>query len=78
MTKKPANWLVRAVWGPHSGEDPAVLRVFFAQLRRKIEPDPDAPTYVHTVPRIGYRFGSGDREADHSAGTSALAPLRGS
>ena len=50
--------LLRAAWGMGCREDPATLRVFIAQLRRKIEPDADAPTYLHTVPRIGYRFGS--------------------
>jgi two-component system KDP operon response regulator KdpE len=50
--------LIRAVWGTDYGETRATLRVFIGQLRRKIEPDPDAPTYIHTVPRIGYRFGS--------------------
>jgi two-component system KDP operon response regulator KdpE len=50
--------LLRAVWGPNGGQGPAALRVFLAQLRRKIEPDPEAPTYLHTVARIGYRFGS--------------------
>jgi two-component system KDP operon response regulator KdpE len=50
--------LIRAVWGPDYGATPATLRVFIAQLRRKIEPDADVPTYIHTIPRIGYRFGS--------------------
>jgi two-component system KDP operon response regulator KdpE len=50
--------LIRAVWGADYGATPATLRVFIAQLRRKIEPDPDVPTYIHTIPRIGYRFGS--------------------
>jgi two-component system, OmpR family, KDP operon response regulator KdpE len=54
----PYSELIRAVWGMHGGENLATLRVFIAQLRRKIEPDADAPTYLHTVPRIGYRFGS--------------------
>ena len=48
---------MRAVWGTDYGAVSAMLRVFIAQVRRKIEPDPDAPTYIHTVPRVGYRFG---------------------
>ena len=50
--------LLRALWGDAYTDAYATLRVFIAQLRRKIEPDPDASTYIHTVPRIGYRFGT--------------------
>ena len=32
------------------------LRVFINQLRKKIEPDPQHPRYIHTEPWIGYRF----------------------
>jgi two-component system KDP operon response regulator KdpE len=48
--------LLRAVWGDAYVEASPILRVFIAQLRRKIEPDPDRPTYILTEPRIGYRF----------------------
>lgn len=43
------------VWGlePH---DPAKLRVFITQLRRKIEDDPTQPRYIITEPGVGYRF----------------------
>jgi len=45
-----------AVWGAAHAGNMAILRVFIAQLRRKIEPDPERPSYIETVPRIGYRF----------------------
>ncbi len=48
--------LIRTGWGMQWGGNRTMLRVFVAQLRRKIEPDPDHPTYIHTVARIGYRF----------------------
>lgn len=48
-----------AVWaGEHSGQT-EYLRVIAAQLRKKIEPDPAAPLYVHAVPWVGYRFEPG-------------------
>jgi two-component system KDP operon response regulator KdpE len=50
--------LLRAVWGPGYAEDQALLRVFVAQLRRKIEPNAGAAYYILTVPRVGYRFRS--------------------
>lgn len=35
------------------------LRVYMAQIRRKLERDPARPRYFRTEPRIGYRFESG-------------------
>jgi two-component system, OmpR family, KDP operon response regulator KdpE len=48
--------LLQAVWGPDYGEETEYLRVFINQLRKKIEPDPQRPRYIHTEPWIGYRF----------------------
>jgi two-component system KDP operon response regulator KdpE len=48
--------LLQAVWGPDYGEETEYLRVFINQLRKKIEPDPHHPRYIHTEPWIGYRF----------------------
>jgi two-component system, OmpR family, KDP operon response regulator KdpE len=48
--------LLQAVWGPDYGEETEYLRVFINQLRKKIEPDPRKPRYIHTEPWIGYRF----------------------
>jgi len=48
--------LLQAVWGPDYGEETEYLRVFINQLRKKIEPDPKKPRYIHTEPWVGYRF----------------------
>jgi two-component system, OmpR family, KDP operon response regulator KdpE len=48
--------LLQAVWGPDYGDETEYLRVFINQLRKKIEPDPHHPRYIHTEPWIGYRF----------------------
>jgi two-component system, OmpR family, KDP operon response regulator KdpE len=48
--------LLQAVWGPDYGEETEYLRVFINQLRKKIEPDPKHPLYIHTEPWVGYRF----------------------
>ncbi len=48
--------LLQAVWGPDYGEETEYLRVFINQLRKKIEPDPKNPRYIHTEPWVGYRF----------------------
>lgn len=48
--------LLQAVWGPDYGDETEYLRVFINQLRKKIEPEPHRPRYIHTEPWIGYRF----------------------
>ena len=48
--------LLQAVWGPDYGDETEYLRVFINQLRKKIEPDPHHPCYIHTEPWVGYRF----------------------
>jgi two-component system KDP operon response regulator KdpE len=48
--------LLSDVWGPTHAEQPHYLRVFMAQLRRKLEPDPARPRYLLTEPGVGYRL----------------------
>jgi two-component system KDP operon response regulator KdpE len=48
--------LLKEVWGPQYGEETNYLRVFMAQLRRKLEPQPSNPRYFITEPGMGYRF----------------------
>jgi two-component system, OmpR family, KDP operon response regulator KdpE len=48
--------LLGEVWGHAYEDDTHTLRVHIANLRRKIEPDPQAPRYIRTDPGVGYRF----------------------
>ena len=48
--------LLQEVWGPAYGTETNYLRVYVAQLRRKLEPDPASPRYLITEPGLGYRF----------------------
>jgi two-component system, OmpR family, KDP operon response regulator KdpE len=48
--------LLQEVWGPTYAEETHYLRVFLAQIRRKLEPDPSHPRYFITEPGMGYRF----------------------
>ena len=52
--------LLAAVWGGQSTEQVEYLRVFVAQLRKKLEPLPNSPRYIVTDPWVGYRFEPGD------------------
>ncbi len=58
--------LLKDVWGPTYGEETNYLRVFMAQIRRKLEPDPAAPRYFKTEPGMGYRFDNEDGAAGDS------------
>jgi two-component system KDP operon response regulator KdpE len=48
--------LLQEVWGPTYRSETNYLRVYLAQLRRKLEPDPSRPRHLITEPGMGYRF----------------------
>jgi two-component system KDP operon response regulator KdpE len=48
--------LLNEVWGPNSTEQAQYLRVYIAQLRRKLESDPARPKHLQTEPGVGYRL----------------------
>jgi two-component system KDP operon response regulator KdpE len=56
--------LLKAIWGPHSVDQPEHLRVLIGSLRKKIEPNPSTPKYILTEPWVGYRFADSDSPDD--------------
>jgi two-component system KDP operon response regulator KdpE len=52
--------LPQEVWGPRYESETNYLRVYMAQIRRKLEPDPARPRYFLTEPGLGYRFEQGE------------------
>jgi two-component system, OmpR family, KDP operon response regulator KdpE len=48
--------VLQEVWGPAYSTETNYLRVYMAQIRRKLEPDPARPKYFVTEARMGYRF----------------------
>ena len=48
--------LLREVWGPGYETAQGNLRLYMAQLRRKLEPDPARPRHLLNEPGMGYRF----------------------
>ncbi len=48
--------LLTEVWGPAYAKEANYLRVYMAQLRRKLEPEPGTPRHFITEPGMGYRF----------------------
>jgi two-component system KDP operon response regulator KdpE len=50
------RFLLQKVWGDSYGDQSHYLRVYVANLRRKLEPDPASPSLILTEPGIGYRW----------------------
>ncbi len=55
----PQRQLLQEVWGPAYETETNYLRVYMAQLRRKLEPHPSHPRHLITEPGMGYRFARG-------------------
>jgi two-component system, OmpR family, KDP operon response regulator KdpE len=62
--------LLTEVWGPGYANATGNLRLYMAQLRRKLEPDPARPQWLITEPGMGYRYQPGS-EDDQPAGALA-------
>jgi two-component system, OmpR family, KDP operon response regulator KdpE len=52
--------LLQDVWGPRYEDETNYLRVYMAQIRRKLERDPAHPEHFITEPGMGYRFEPGN------------------
>jgi two-component system KDP operon response regulator KdpE len=50
------QYLLKEVWGQGSANEPHYVRVFMANLRKKLEPNPSRPQYLLTEQGIGYRL----------------------
>ena len=48
--------MLKELWGPYASRDNKILRVHMANIRRKIEPNPDEPRDIFTEVGIGYRM----------------------
>ena len=59
--------LLHDVWGPGYDNASGNLRLYMAQLRRKLEPDPARPRWLITEPGMGYRYQPPDQDADQDS-----------
>ena len=50
------NFIINEIWGSVVGNETQSLRVFMANLRRKLEKDPTRPEYIYTEVGVGYRL----------------------
>jgi two-component system KDP operon response regulator KdpE len=56
----PQQQLLLEVWGPGYEKETHYLRVYMAQLRRKLEDDPSQPRHLITEAGLGYRLEPAD------------------
>lgn len=50
------SYLLKQAWGPGHVNESQYLRVYIAQLRKKLEDDPNRPVHLVTESGVGYRF----------------------
>lgn len=48
--------LLQSVWGSEYSSEKEYLRVFIGRLRKKLEPNPQKPRYILTIPGVGYHL----------------------
>src|SRR6202167_5904306 len=58
------NQLLTEVWGPGYADATGNLRLYMAQLRRKLEPDSARPRWLITEPGMGYRYQPSPESSD--------------
>jgi two-component system KDP operon response regulator KdpE len=68
--------LLTEVWGPGYADATGNLRLYMAQLRRKLEPDPTRPRWLITEPGMGYRYQPSREEAGLPATSSRRSGRR--
>jgi two-component system KDP operon response regulator KdpE len=62
------SFLLKAVWGPHAAQERHYVRVFMANLRKKLERNPARPEFLITEQGVGYRL------AEPSATSTPVTP----
>jgi len=67
------NQLLTEVWGPGYADATGNLRLYMAQLRRKLEPDQARPRWLITEPGMGYRY-QPSPDQDHEAPSDPAVP----
>ena len=69
--------LLNEVWGPGYDNAGGNLRLYMAQLRRKLEPDPARPRWLITEPGMGYRYQPPDEEQEQAKDQDRTSPVSG-
>ena len=70
------NQLLTEVWGPGYADATGNLRLYMAQLRRKLEPDPARPRWLITEPGMGYRYQPSPEDSPGPSSAPCRLPRR--
>jgi DNA-binding response OmpR family regulator len=71
-----ANQIVSHIWGFGNDGDTSLIKAHIRHLRQKIEPDPGKPTYILTVPGVGYTLIRHSSEDEKSSAKEVVRTLR--
>jgi len=71
-----ANQIVSHIWGFGNDGDTGLIKAHIRHLRQKIEPDPGKPTYILTVPGVGYTLIRHSVEKENFGSKEAIRTLR--
>ena len=67
------RWLLQKVWGEGYSDESHYLRVFVANLRKKLEDTPGEPSLILTEPGVGYRWAPPESGSEPPAGPAKTA-----
>jgi DNA-binding response OmpR family regulator len=71
-----ANQIVSHIWGFGNDGDTGLIKAHIRHLRQKIEPDPSRPTYILTVPGVGYTLTRHSLEEENHSSKEVMRTLR--
>jgi len=71
-----ANQIVSHIWGFGNDGDTSLIKAHIRHLRQKIEPDPGKPTYILTVPGVGYTLIRHSSEDEKFSAKEVVRTLR--
>jgi len=70
-----ASQIVAHVWGYAGEADSGLIKAHIRHLRQKIEPDPSNPSYIQTVPGVGYTLIRRPPDEQHDSSHNGAYPL---
>src|ERR1700687_1818988 len=71
-----AHQIVSHIWGFGNDGDTSLIKAHIRHLRQKIEPDPGKPTYILTVPGVGYTLIRHSSEEENLSSKEVVRTLR--
>jgi DNA-binding response OmpR family regulator len=71
-----SNQIVSHIWGFGNDGDTSLIKAHIRHLRQKVEPDPSKPTYILTIPGVGYTLIRHSSEGENYSSKEIVRTLR--